>query len=100
MPKFAYKIFNNGSDTLLAVSDADIVGRKLVSEGMEVTVSDDFYSGSQCDENRILELVQNASIVNAIGREIIDLLVKNGFVSRENILLIGEVPHAQIISIK
>ena len=99
MPKFAYKIFNQGSNTLLAISDAGIIGKTIGTKEIELTVSKEFYSEKSCDEKDIPRLVSSATIVNAIGKEIISLLLKNGFINDKNILYVGEVPHAQIITI-
>lgn len=100
MPKFAYRIFAHGNDVLLAISDAAIVGKTFSSEDIEINVSKEFYSGKLCTENEAIRLVKNASIVNAVGKEIITLLLNNGFVGNEKILLIGDVPHAQIIAVR
>lgn len=100
MPKFAYKLFEQGSDTLLAISDAAIVGKTFANSEIEITVSKEFYYEKSCDEGEVLGLLNRATIVNAIGKEIITLLLNNGFVDNEKILLIGDVPHVQIIAIK
>ena len=98
--QFAYRIFEQGSDTLLAISDADIVGKTLPSEEVEITVSKEFYYGKMCDEKEAVRLASTATIVNAIGMEIINLLSKKGFIDNKSVLLVGDVPHAQIIAIK
>ena len=98
--QFAYKVFNQGSNTLLAISDTEIVGKTFSSKEIEITVSKEFYSEKSCDENEVPGLVSKATIVNAIGKEIINLLSKKGFIDSRAILLIGDVPHAQIIAIR
>ena len=98
--QFAYRIFANGSDTLLAISDADILGKTFAGNEIEITVSKEFYFEKLCDEQEVPGLLSRATIVNAVGKEIITLLLNNGFVDNEKVLLIGDVPHAQIIAIK
>ncbi len=99
MPKFVYKIFHRGSDVLLAISDADIIGKTFCSGNMEITVTKEFYSEKSCGEKEIPALVKKATIVNAIGKGIVSLLSSRGFLDAKNIIMIGEVPHAQVVSL-
>ncbi len=99
MQKFAYKIFHHGGDVMLAISDADIVGKTLRSRGLEITVSREFYCEKSCGGRDVQKLAEGATIINAIGKEIVALLSSKGFLSVENIIMVGEVPHAQIISL-
>jgi len=100
LSKFVYRIFDQGSDRLLAISDSAIIGRTLRSKDLELTVSREFYHDKSCDESKALELVGGATIVNAIGKDIVDLLAKKGIVDNKSVLLIGEIPHAQVIAFK
>ena len=97
---FSYKIFRQGNDILLAISDPDIIGKKLQKDDIEIEVSEAFYSGESCDEAAAIELIQKATIVNAIGKDVIDLMLKNRFIEKDKIMEIEGVPHAQIITIR
>jgi hypothetical protein len=97
---FSYKIFKQGDDILLAISDSNIIGKTLREKELEIRVNEDFYSEKICDGEKAVELINDATIVNAIGEYIIDLMVKEKLIEKENILKIGGVPHAQIIKIK
>jgi len=97
---FSYKIFKQGDDTLLAISDSNIVGKTLKEKDIEMKVSEEFYSEEFCDDERALALIKNSTIVNAIGESIINLMLKEKLIEKENILKINGVPHAQIITIK
>lgn len=97
--RFSYRIFQQGSDTLLAISDDGIVGKTFSSKEAEITVSKEFYCDKSCDESKVLQLVAKATIINAIGKDVINLLAKTGLVDESSVLLIGDIPHAQIITI-
>ncbi|MBI5072837.1 DUF424 family protein, partial [Candidatus Woesearchaeota archaeon] len=62
--KFSYKIFEQGSDKLLAIADSDLLD-KTFSKEIELTISKSFYHDDFCDEAKVLELVDDATIVNA-----------------------------------
>jgi hypothetical protein len=97
---FSYKIFKQGDDILLAISDSNIIGKTLREKELEIRINEDFYSEKICNDKEASVLIKNATIVNAIGEDIINLLLNEKFIEKENILKIGGVPHAQIITIK
>lgn len=98
--KFVYRIFSQGNDRLLAISDYAIIGKTLRSKDLELTVSKEFYHDKSCNETKALELVGWATIVNAIGKDIVNLLAEKGIVDSKSVLLIGEIPHAQVVALK
>ncbi len=98
--EFSYRVFRQGGEVLLAISDADIIGMTFSEGDLEITVSKEFYSGSECDEKEAVRLARSSTIVNATGRRIVGLLEENGLVDKKMVLHIGRVPHAQIVSVK
>lgn len=94
---FVYKTFRSGKDTLLAISDASLLGKCLSNDKFDIKVSEDFYSGVRCGEKKALKAMSEATIINAIGKNIIKVLQKNGIVEKDNVLLISGVPHAQVV---
>ncbi len=97
---FSYRLFKQGNDVLLAISDSAIIGKTLRKDDVEIEVSEAFYSGESCDETAAIELIQKATIVNAIGKEVINLMLKKRFIEKDKIMEIEGVPHAQIITIR
>ncbi|MBI2972119.1 MAG: DUF424 family protein [Candidatus Aenigmarchaeota archaeon] len=94
---FAYRIFRQGGETLLAIADADIIGKTFAGEGMQLEVAPEFYAGQVCTTEDVAGLVRSATIVNAAGERVVELLVREGMVSKDMVLRVGNVPHAQII---
>ena len=97
--KFVYKSYQKGNDKLLAIADASIVGKEFSEKELQINVSDDFYHGKECNEKEVIELIKEATIVNAVGNEIISLMISKKIAAKENILYIGKVAHAQIFTI-
>jgi|SRR3989344_2309415 len=97
--KFVFKSYNKGNERLLAIADAAIVGKEFSEKGLQISVSDSFYHEKECNEKEALKLMKEATIVNAVGNDIISLMVSNKITEKENILYIGEVAHAQIFTI-
>ena len=98
--QFSYKVFREGDDTLLAISDLTIIGKVFEEKDLQIEVSKDFYHDKECNSDHVKKLFRNATIINAVGKNIISLMVKDNLVEKESVLIIGGVPHAQVIKIK
>ena len=98
--KFSYKVFRTGNDVLLAIADAAIIG-KTYSEGeLQLEVKKEFYSEKNCGESKVSGLIKDATVINAVGKDIIAVLIKNKTVEEDHILYIKGMPHAQIIALR
>lgn len=98
--KFSYSVFKHDEETLLAVSDADIVGKTFEERDLQLDVSKEFYGSKTGDKKEIIKLLKDATMINAVGKEIISLLVQKDIIEKKSTIEIGGVPHAQIISIR
>jgi hypothetical protein len=98
--KFSYRLFREGGDVLLAISDATIIGKTFEEGELNITVSRDFYSEKLCDEDEAVKLIRKATIVNAVGKEIISLMLSKKLLESGMILKIAGVPHAQVVTVK
>ena len=97
---FSYKVFKEGDDVLLAICDTDIVGQNFEQGDLGIHVSKNFYSESECKKAQALKLIKEATIINAVGNEIINLLIDENIVHKDNVLKIGKVLHAQVVSMR
>ncbi len=95
--RFSYKIFRTSGHVLLAISDISIIGKKYSEGDLEIEVKKDFYYEETCDEKNVLDLVEDADIVNAVGKGIISFLIKNKIIDENSVIYIKDIPHAQII---
>jgi len=93
---FWCKTFSAKSQFIVAICDKDLLGKKIGNKLM-INVKESFYRGELVDEKKALELMKKANICNLLGKDIVDLALKNKFITKENIIFIGDVPHAQFI---
>lgn len=84
---------------MLAVSDNHLIGKCLEGD-IAFHVSEEFYHENMCDDAKIKRLLKSATIINAVGNDIVSLLIKENIINSENVIKIAGVPHAQVISIK
>jgi len=91
------KVVRQGRDTLVAVCDAEILGKTLEGGRVPFTVSERFYKGTLCDLAEALEAMGKASIVNMVGKRIVEAAIEGNLVQEAGIIYLGDVPHAQIV---
>ena len=91
------KVVRQGRDTLVAVCDAEILGKTLEGGRVPFTVSERFYKGALCDLAEALEAMGKASIVNMVGKRIVEAAIEGNLVQEAGIIYLGDVPHAQIV---
>lgn len=88
-----------GGHVLLAMCDAEILGKTFRDKGIVFTVREEFYKGTKMDADEAVNLIDRSTIVNIVGQNIVTKAVERGFVHPEAILEISGVPHAQIVKI-
>ena len=96
---FSYNIFKQGDNVLLAICDYKILDKTFESGQLTITVSE-FYKGKECGEKTALSLVNKSTIINAVGNEIVKLLIDRNIVDDSNVLKIGGILHAQVVLMK
>ena len=92
-------IKKTGNRVLLAVCDAEIIGRTLRKGKVVFHVKEEFYKGTKASIGDAIALIGNSSIVNLIGKNIVQKAIEKGYVHPEAVLNIEGVPHAQIVKI-
>ncbi len=97
---FSYKIHKTGSEVLLAVADSDLVGKTFFDKEKEIEVSKEFYGDKRGDAGTIASMAKEATIVNAMGRNVVDLLIDKGIVQSEETVEVCGIPHAQVFLIR
>ncbi len=93
---FSYKIYEQN---MLAICDADILGKTFEEGEIKIEIKTSFYHEEICDEKKAIELIKAADNVNACGKRIIEIMLRNNLIDQDKILLIENMPHAQIIKI-
>lgn len=80
---------------LVAVCDSDLLGKKLEEKDTQLDLTGDFYKGEEVSEAQFMEMVKGAYTVNIVGKEAVELGIKNGLIKKESIITISGIPHAQ-----
>ena len=91
------KVYTQGRERLVAACDSDIVGKTFRSDGLVLDVSESFYHGDDVDEEVLVNWLKLATVANLSGKRTVDIAIENGFVDRACVIMIGGVPHAQMM---
>ncbi|MCD6369285.1 MAG: DUF424 family protein [Thermoproteales archaeon] len=93
------KLHFHGKDTVLAICDPDLLGKRFEEGDLILEVSEEFYGGRLASLDEVLDLIKKSSIVNIVGEKILKELSKRGLMVEESVIYIGGIPHLQIISL-
>lgn len=88
-----------GNNVLLAICDADIIGRTLREGKIVFCVKENFYKGAQVNVEEAVSMIENCNIVNMVGRNVVKKAIEQGYVHPDAVLNIEGVPHAQIVKL-
>jgi hypothetical protein len=93
------KIHRREGAVILAVCDAEAHNKTFEDDKLSFFVDPSFYGKKGISEEKLMELLEEATIINLAGRLCVDLAIRSGYVELENVLDIGGCSHAQIVRI-
>jgi hypothetical protein len=84
---------------LLAMCDAEILGKTLREGKIVFHVKENFYKGRKVNVEEAVCMIENCTIVNMIERNVVKEAIEKGYVHPEAVLKIEGIPHAQIVKL-
>jgi hypothetical protein len=88
-----------GRRVLLAVCDAELLGKVLRDGKIVFEVRRDFYDGLKMSVEEAIDLMEQSTIVNMVGRNIVGKAIERRLIHPDAVLDISGVPHAQIVKL-
>ncbi|MGQ9640586.1 MAG: DUF424 domain-containing protein [Candidatus Bathycorpusculaceae bacterium] len=88
-----------GRNVLLAICDCEILGKTLKEGKITFHVKEEFYKGTKVDVDEAVDMIENSTIVNMVGKNIVQKAIERGYVHPEAVLNIDGIPHAQIVKL-
>ncbi|MDH5450220.1 MAG: DUF424 family protein [Candidatus Bathyarchaeota archaeon] len=86
-----------GRCILLATCDAELLGKNLREGEIVFEIREDFYKGSKVSVEEAITLMRQSTIVNMVGKKIVEKAIEKGLIHPEATLKISGIPHAQIV---
>jgi len=84
---------------VLAICDVELLGKTLHEGKITFKVKHEFYNGGKIDIDEAINMIENATIINLIGKCCVEKAIQKGHVHPDAILNIEGIPHAQIMKI-
>ncbi len=97
--KVNYQIYEQGDEILLAACDNDVLGRTLEDGDIHLQVKENFYAGQKIELERLKKEFKRSTIVNLVGENVVEAAIDENFGQKEDIMMIEEVPHLQIVKL-
>jgi len=91
------KKYEQKGEIILAACDEELIGKTFTEGELILEVNRDFYMGEVKSLDDLDELIQNASIVNLTGNEVVNKAIDKGFIDEDNVLNIDGIKHAQLV---
>ena len=84
---------------MLAICDCEILGKTLREGKIVFHVKEEFYNGGRVSIEEAMDMINNSTIVNMVGKCCVEKAIKRGYVHPDAVLNIEGVPHAQIVKL-
>jgi len=92
MMQFAVKIIEYQQKAMLNICDANLVGKNVSQDGLQMNIESDYYGSDEVDEKEAELLLKNSDIINMAGKGIVSLSTDIGIGSPDGVKTIGGVP--------
>ncbi|MEO2152472.1 MAG: DUF424 domain-containing protein [Thermococcus sp.] len=90
------KVYRVQGEVLLAACDEELIGKTFREGELKLEVKERFYKGELVEEERLKELLDEATIANLTGERCVAKAIELGYVDPERVLRIQGIPHAQM----
>lgn len=94
--KIVYKHHANDLGEVLAIADAELIGKTFKEGKITFIVSKTFYHGEAITEEELETLLLDAGNINLFGTRCVGVALRKGVVGEKNIIRIQGEPHAQV----
>lgn len=86
-----------GKDVVVAICDEDLLGSEIRAGSLRLRVGEEFYGGERIPLSSLREYLRDATIVNAIGNDVVEELAKWVDVVMDAAVELGGVLHVQLL---
>jgi len=89
---FSVKVSNYQENAMLNICDAELLGKKIIQDELNIHISESYYGEKLVDKEEAKSLLQNSSIINMVGKEIVSLSIELGIGTESGIKTISDIP--------
>ncbi len=89
------KVHKREGKILVAVCDADLIGRSFEEGQHQLDLTGDFYKGEEKTDAEAGDIIRNADHVNLVGEKSVSLGIQEEVIEESNVQRVQGIPHAQ-----
>ncbi len=97
MKEICINTIKQGRHVIVAACDAELLDKSLQYGKIKFIVRKDFYGGSRVFLEEAIEIMKIGTIINLVGKQIVNGALKQGLVHPNAVINIAGVPHVQIM---
>jgi hypothetical protein len=86
-------------ENVVAVCDSGLIGKTVEDDKRRLDITERFYKGEKKSKKDVLKIMSSAANMNIVGPESIRIALKEGFINKDDLIVIKGVPHAQVYSV-
>lgn len=84
---------------VVAVCDRELLNTTVRHGDLEVEIREAFYGNTLAEEQDVARALAGAENANLMGERTVTLAIRMGLITRGSCIMVGAVPHAQIITL-
>jgi len=81
---------------VVSLCDGELIGKQFEEGKLFLDVSARFYKGENKSKKEVVKILADAKSLNLVGKTVIGIALDEGYISKDDIIMIKGVPHAQI----
>jgi len=93
------KVYEVDGEYMVAACEKALIGKCFKDGKITLKISEEFYKGEEIDEEKLLKLLEKATIANLVGKPV-DIAINHNIVNKDSIMEICGVKYAQIFLVE
>jgi hypothetical protein len=95
--KFYTRVYRAEKEVMIAACDKNLCGKTFEEGDLVLQVEKSFYGGELKGKEEVRSLLAEATIANLVGKDIVELAIREGVIDSKNVLMVKGIPHAQMV---
>lgn len=96
---YCLKVYREGPEILVAVCDADLIGKTFVEGELILEITENFYGNATVTREEVIRALKMATIANITGEKSVQCAIEANIIDEDKVLRVQNVPHAQMVRI-
>ncbi len=83
---------------IINICDLNILGKEINKEDFQINISKEYYYGEEISNEEAIKILKSSSIINLVGRDIVDLALSINLAKKNSVKIIEDIPFLMIFS--